>query len=166
VRYSTLLTIRTLARRVSYLDAELTELNRTMRPLVELAAPGLLGMHGVGCDVAAKLLVAAGDNHERLTCEAAFAHLCGVAPLEASSGKTRRHRLNRGGNRQANNALYTIVITRMRSHTPDPELRHPPTLRRQVDRRNRPHAQALRRPRSLQTPPPDRQHLNHPQRRV
>jgi transposase len=117
VRYSTLLTIRTLARRVSYLDAELTELNRTMRPLVELAAPGLLGMHGVGCDVAAKLLVAAGDNHERLTCEAAFAHLCGVAPLEASSGKTRRHRLNRGGNRQANNALYTIVITRMRSHT-------------------------------------------------
>jgi transposase len=118
VRYSTLLAIRTLARRVSYLDDELVELNATMRPLVDRSAPGLLAIHGVGYDVAAKLLMAAGDNPERLTSEAAFAHLCGVAPLEASSGKTRRHRLNRGGNRQANNALYCIVITRMRSHQP------------------------------------------------
>lgn len=69
-------------------------------------------------DVAAKLLVAAGDNPDRLHSEAAFAHLCGVAPLEASSGKTRRHRLNRGGNRQANSALYRVVITRMASHPP------------------------------------------------
>ena len=75
-------------------------------------------MHGVGYDVAAKLLVAAGDNPDRLRSEAAFAHLCGVAPLEASSGKTRRHRLNRGGDRQANNALYRVVITRMASHQP------------------------------------------------
>jgi transposase len=67
---------------------------------------------------AAKLLVAAGDNPDRLHSEAAFAHLCGVAPLEASSGKTRRHRLNRGGNRQANSALYRVVITRMASHPP------------------------------------------------
>jgi transposase len=118
VRYSTLLAIRTLGRRVSYLDDELVELNAAMRPLVERTAPGLLAVHGVGYDVAAKLLMAAGDNPERLTSEAAFAHLCGVAPLEASSGKTRRHRLNRGGNRQANNALYLIVITRMRSHEP------------------------------------------------
>ena len=118
VRYSTLLAIRTLARRVSYLDDELNELNAAMRPLVDRTAPGLLAVHGVGYDVAAKLLMAAGDNPERLTSEAAFAHLCGVAPLEASSGKTRRHRLNRGGNRQANNALYRIVITRMRSHQP------------------------------------------------
>lgn len=73
-------------------------------------------MHGVGYDVAAKLLVAAGDNPQRLRGEAAFAHLCGVAPLEASSGKTVRHRLNRGGDRQANNALYRVVITRMASH--------------------------------------------------
>jgi transposase len=116
VRYATLLAIRTLARRVSYLDDELVELNAAMRPLVDRTAPGLLALHGVGYDVAAKLLMAAGDNPERLTSEAAFAHLCGVAPLEASSGKTRRHRLNRGGNRQANNALYLIVITRMRSH--------------------------------------------------
>ncbi len=73
-------------------------------------------MHGIGYDVAAKMLVAAGDNPGRLRSEAAFAHLCGVAPLEASSGKTRRHRLNRGGDRQANNALYHVVITRMSSH--------------------------------------------------
>jgi transposase len=105
VRSSTLLAIRTLARRVSYLDDELVELNTVMRPLVDRTAPGLLAIHGIGYDVAAKLLMAAGDNPGRLTNEAAFAHLCGVAPLEASSGKTRRHRLNRGGNRQANNAL-------------------------------------------------------------
>ncbi len=118
VRYSTLLVIRTLARRVAYLDDELVELNAVMRPLVERAGPGLLGMHGVGYDVAAKLLVAAGDNPERLRSEAAFARLCGVAPLEASSGKTVRHRLSRSGDRQANNALYRVVITRMGSHPP------------------------------------------------
>jgi transposase len=118
VRCSTLLAIRTLARRVSYLDDELVELNAAMRPLVDHTAPGLLALHGVGYDVAAKLLMAAGDNPGRLTSEAAFAHPCGVAPLEASSGKTRRHRLNRGGNRQANSTLDCIVITRMRSHQP------------------------------------------------
>jgi transposase len=118
VRYSTLLAMRTLARRVAYLDDELDNLAVVVRPLVERSSPGLLAMHGVGYDVAAKLLVAAGDNPERLRSEAAFAHLCGVAPLEASSGKTRRHRLNRGGDRQANNALYRIVITRMASHPP------------------------------------------------
>jgi len=109
---------RTLARRVAYLDDELDNLAVVIRPLVQRTAPGLLAMHGVGYDVAAKLLVAAGDNPHRLRSEAAFAHLCGVAPLEASSGKTRRHRLNRGGDRQANNALYRIVITRMASHPP------------------------------------------------
>ena len=118
VRYSTLLAIRTLARRVAYLDDELVELNTVMRPLVERTAPGLLGMHGVGYDVAAKLLVAAGDNPDRLRNEAAFASLCGVAPREASSGKIVRHRLNRSGDRQANNALYRVVITRMASHQP------------------------------------------------
>jgi transposase len=118
VRYSTLLTIRTLARRVVDLDDELVELNTVMRPLVERTAPGLLSMHGVGFDVAAKLLVVAGDNPERLRNDAAFANLCGVAPREASSGKVHRHRLNRGGDRQANNALYRVVITRMASHQP------------------------------------------------
>jgi transposase len=116
IRYSTLLTIRTLGRRVAALDAELAELRVVMRPLINRAAPGLMSMYGVGYDVAAKLLIAAGDNPDRLHSEAAFARLCGVAPLEASSGKTVRHRLNRGGNRQANKALYHIVITRMASH--------------------------------------------------
>ncbi|MGI9052477.1 MAG: transposase [Ilumatobacteraceae bacterium] len=106
VRCSTLLAIRTLARRVAALDDELDELTAVMRPLIDRSAPGLLAMYGVGYDVAAKLLVAAGANPDRLHSEAAFAHLCGVAPLEASSGKTRSHRLNRGGNRQANSALY------------------------------------------------------------
>ena len=116
VRYSTLFAMRTLGRRVAALDAELVELRSLMRPLIDRAAPGLLSMYGVGYDVAAKLLVAAGDNPDRLRSEAAFALLCGVAPLEASSGKTVRHRLNRGGNRQANKALYHVVITRMASH--------------------------------------------------
>jgi len=118
VHYSTLLAIRTLARRVAYLDGELATLADVIKPLIDRTAPSLLTMHGVGYDVAAKLLIAAGDNPDRLRSEAAFAHLCGVAPLQASSGKTRRHRLNRGGDRQANNALYRIVITRMGSHRP------------------------------------------------
>jgi len=81
-------------------------------------APELLGIYGVGIDSAATLLVTAGDNPERLRSEAAWAHLCGVSPLQASSGKVTRHRLNRGGDRQANRALWTIVITRLAS---DPE---------------------------------------------
>lgn len=76
-----------------------------LRVLVAAAAPWLLALHGVGTDVAGALLVAAGDHPERLVSEAAFARLCGAAPLPASSGKTRRHRLNRGGNRITNNAL-------------------------------------------------------------
>jgi transposase len=72
---------------------------------------------GVGPDVAGQLLVTAGDNPDRLVSEASFAKLCGVAPLEASSGKTVRHRLNPGGDRKANSALYTVVISRLR-HDP------------------------------------------------
>jgi len=87
--------------------------------LTQEVAPELCALKGVGPDVAGALLVAAGDNPERLRSEASFAHLCGVAPLPASSGKTTgRHRLNRGGNRQANNALWRIVIGRLRWHEP------------------------------------------------
>ena len=71
-------------------------------------------MFGVGADTAATLLVVAGSNPERLHSEAAFASLCGVSPIPASSGKTNRHRLNRGGDRQANAALYRIVLVRLR----------------------------------------------------
>ncbi len=76
-------------------------------------APKLLAVFGIGTDTAAALLVTAGDNPERLRSEPAWAHLCGVAPIQASSGKVTRWRLNRGGDRQANAALWRIVITRM-----------------------------------------------------
>jgi len=76
--------------------------------------PGLVAANGVGTDVAGQLLVTTGDNHDRLTSEAAFAMLCGAAPIPASSGKTNRHRLNRGGDRQANKALYRVAICRLR----------------------------------------------------
>ena len=114
VRHMTLVTIKILGQRIQYLRAELKRLNRLIRPLIRQTAPGLLEVYGVGFNTAAKLLVAAGDNPERIRSEAAFAHLCGVAPIPASSGKTIRHRLNRGGNRQANSALYHIVLTRMK----------------------------------------------------
>ena len=94
-------------RRSSTLDAEL-------RRLCERANPALLGACGVGAETAAALLVAAGDNPERLRSEASFAALCGTSPIEASSGRTVRHRLNRGGNRQANNALWRIAMVRLR----------------------------------------------------
>jgi transposase len=114
VRYTTYMTIRALGHRVQYLREESKRLNRMLRPLIRQTAPTLLEVYGVGYDTAAKLLVAAGDNPERIRTEAAWANLCGTAPIPASSGKTKRHRLNRGGNRQANSALYHVVITRMR----------------------------------------------------
>jgi transposase len=112
--------LQTLGRRVLTLDDELDRLSILLEQLVVAAAPRLLELHGIGPDTAATLLVAAGDNPERLKSEAAWANLCGVAPLQASSGRTTRHRLNRGGNRQANHALWRIVITRMSS---DPRTR-------------------------------------------
>jgi transposase len=106
-------TLRMLARRARALEAEVAELDAILEPLVAQTAPALAARPGVGTECASVLLVAAGDNPERLRNEATFAHLCGVAPLDASSGKPERHRLNRGGDRQANSALWHIVITRM-----------------------------------------------------
>jgi transposase len=74
----------------------------------------MLDRLGVALEVTGQLLTTVGDNPERMRSEAAFAHLCGVAPIPASSGKTRRYRLNRGGDRAANNAIYTVVLTRLR----------------------------------------------------
>ncbi|MFF7988158.1 transposase [Streptomyces sp. NPDC007901] len=85
-----------------------------MTTAVKATAPSLLARFGIGPDSAAALLIAAGDNPERLGSEASFAALCGVSPVEQSSGKSRRRRLNRGGDRQANAALHRIVVTRMR----------------------------------------------------
>jgi transposase len=113
VMYATKLAIATLGRRVVALDADAKRLDDVLDTLVRRRAPRLLEVYGVGTHTAAILLVAAGDNPHRLRSEAAFAHLCGVAPLRASSGKVDRHRLNPGGNRQANHALWRIVFTRM-----------------------------------------------------
>ncbi len=108
-------TLRLLARRWLYLTAELRELDGTLDDLTQHAAIRLRRQFGVGPQTAATLLAIAGDNPERLRSEAALAALCGVNPLPASSGKTVRHWLNRGGNRSANNALWTIAMVRMRS---------------------------------------------------
>src|SRR4249919_1928231 len=113
VVYSTKLAIATLGRRVLALEADAERLDDELETLVRRTAPSLLEIYGVVINTAAILLVAAGDNPHRLKSEAAFAHLCGVAPLRASSGKIDRHRLNPGGNRQANHALWRIVFTRM-----------------------------------------------------
>jgi transposase len=105
--------LRSLARRHQSLTTEMVDLNASLDELTALANPALRAAKGVGPDVAAILLVAAGDNPERLSTEAGFAALCGASPIEASSGKVNRHRLNRSGNRQANHALWRIAMTRL-----------------------------------------------------
>jgi transposase len=110
---ATKIALRHLARRHRHLSADIADLDELITPLVTAINPRLLARKGVGPDVAGQLLVTAGDNPDRLRDEAAFAMLCGVAPLPASSGKTHRHRLNRGGDRHANCALWRIVITRI-----------------------------------------------------
>ena len=108
-----------LARRIHALDAELATIDEQLGPIVKAAAPELLNIFGVGIDTAAVLLVTAGDNPERITSEAAWAMLCGIAPIPATSGKIdNRFRLNNGGNRHANNAIWRIVITRLGQHDP------------------------------------------------
>jgi transposase len=103
-----------------YLTTELCELDKTLETLTRQAAKRLRSQFGVGPQTAATLIAVAGDNPERLHSEAALAALCGANPLPASSGKTVRHRLNRSGDRSANNALWTITLVRMRS---DPRTR-------------------------------------------
>lgn len=112
--------LRTLARRHQELTAEIHTLDDQIAQLVAAINPGLLAARGVGPEVAATLLVTAGDNPERMSSEAAFAALCGASPVEASSGRITRHRLNQGGDRQANNALWRIALVRM---TCDPRTR-------------------------------------------
>ena len=106
--------LRSVARRYEVLSAEIAELDAELYRLVAQAAPELVSLTGIGTENAATLLIVAGDNPQRLRSEASFASLCGVAPIEASSGKVVRHRLNRGGNREANRALYMICLARMR----------------------------------------------------
>lgn len=121
-------TLRMLARRAIALQAEIDEIDAILGPLVHETAPALIARPGIGVECASALLVAAGDNPERLRNEATFAHLCGVAPLDASSGKHMRHRLSRAGDRQANSALWRIAITRTA---------HDPRTREYIDRRQK-----------------------------
>jgi len=128
VGYATRIALRELGRRAQFPGAQLERRDELIRPLVAAHAPGLLARHGIGAHTAALLLIAAGDHPERLRSEAAWAHLCGVTPIPASSGKTVRHRLNPGGDRQANHALWRIVFTRIGSD---------PATRAYVDRRTK-----------------------------
>lgn len=106
--------LKMLAQRIRFLEAQIDDIEARLRPIIAEHFPALLGLHGVGPHSAAQLLMAAGDNADRLHSEAAFAKLCGACPRPASSGKTIRFRLDRGGSRNANRALYRIVIVRMR----------------------------------------------------
>ena len=113
--YAARIALRELGRRAEFLDGQLERLDELIVPLVTARAPGLLALYGIGPHTAALLLIAAGDHPGRLRSEAAWAHLCAAAPIPASSGKVTRHRLNPGGDRQANHALWRIVFTRMGS---------------------------------------------------
>ena len=125
---ATKLALRELARRVQRLEAERRRLDAVLEQLVATTAPALVACFGVGTDTAGALLVSAGDNPQRLRSEAAFAHHCGVAPIDASSGLTIRKRLNRGGDRTANQALWRIVMVRM-VHDPRTRSELDPVLR-------------------------------------
>jgi transposase len=107
-----------VARRWRQLDDEVNRLDAHIKTILDAIAPELLAVHGVSYETAGQLLVTAGDNPERLRRERSFAALCGATPVKASSGKTKRHRLNRGGDRNANAALWSIVLTRMVRHEP------------------------------------------------
>lgn len=109
--------LRRLARRIQHLSTEITDAKTDLQALTSQVLPRTTSLFGVGPDTAAQLLITAGDNPDRIDSDARFAHLCGTAPIEASTGRSDRHRLNRGGDRHANAAIYRIVIVRMR-HCP------------------------------------------------
>jgi transposase len=114
------ITLRSLARRYRELHDEIADLDSMIRTIVDELAPDLVARNSIGHESATQLLLTAGDNVERLHSEAAFAALCGVSPVPVSSGKTTRHRLNRGGDRAANSALHIIAIGRLRT---DPKIK-------------------------------------------
>ena len=111
--------LRSLARRWQQLDTEAKELSAMIEQLVTRTAPQLLEQFGIGVDTAAEILIVVGDNPERIRSEAAFAKLAGISPVPTGSGMTSgRHRINHGGHRQLNAAIYRTVIVRMRFHEP------------------------------------------------
>jgi len=154
----TKLSLRLLARRAAALEAEVAELDAILEQLVHDTAPELIARPGIGTDCASALLVAAGDNPERLRSEATFAHLCGVAPIQASSSKHDRHRLNPG--RRPPSQLGAVAH---RHHRHGLRPAHPPLHRaahqgRPLQEGSLPMPQALHRPRGLQLPTPSRTH--------
>lgn len=111
--------LRALSRRWQTLNQEITDLDTSLEPLVRtVAPPALLEEPGIGIQTAADLLITIGDHPDRIRNEASFAALCGTSPVDASSGRQQRHRLNRGGDRQANAALHRIIIVRLQYHQP------------------------------------------------
>jgi transposase len=112
----TIAALKILAQRHRDLTAQIESLTARIQPQVTALNPALMATPGVGPIVAAQLLITAGNNPDRLRSEPSFAALCGVAPVPASSGKTRRYRLSRGGDRQANHALHCIAVSRMSHH--------------------------------------------------
>jgi transposase len=110
--------IRAIARRWLTLHEEIQAHEQELERLVRGRAPGLMNSHGIATITVAEMLILVGDNPQRIRSEASLAKLCGVCPIPASSGKTNRMRLNRGGNRQANAALYRVAIVRLRDHEP------------------------------------------------
>lgn len=112
---ATRIALKSLARRIIELNDEIADLDSLIKPLVRELAPHLVAASCIGVETAGQMLVTLGDNPARVRTEPGFAMLCGVAPLPASSGMTQRHRLNRGGDRQANRALHMIAISRMRT---------------------------------------------------
>lgn len=110
--------LRRLARRIQMLDEEIAEANQELRAVLGQQTPRLMAIFGVGTEAAGQLLTTVGQNADRITSEASLARLCGCAPIPASSGATHRHRLHRGGDRDANSAIHLIVINRLRWHEP------------------------------------------------
>ena len=110
--------LRAISRRWLSLSEEIEAHDRDLDVLAATHTPELITAPGIATGTAAEMLILVGDNPERIRSEAAFAKMCGTCPLPASSGKTSRHRLNRGGNRQANAALHRVIVTRMRCHQP------------------------------------------------
>lgn len=136
---ATTATLTRLANRIASLDTEVREIDDDLDELTTETAPTLIALFGVGTDVAGQLLTTAGDNPQRITTSAAFAMLCGVAPIPATSGKTtNRHRLNRGGDRHANCALYRIAMCRLRYD------QHTRTYRDQLRHRGKTTKEAMR----------------------
>lgn len=109
----TRLALRELAQRIGHLDTQPALVGKRLDRITRVVAPALIAIKGVGPEVASTLLMTAGDNPERMKSEASFAALCGSNPIPASSGKTNRHRLNRGGDRHANAALWRVVVVRL-----------------------------------------------------